>query len=149
MTDQCKHCTLRGDIDKCLQAECRHHENWISEQHRKRYSSLMQENAELQAQLARCVKVVKENSRQLHIMCRRGTAKDLGVLAVAMNIDVAIHTLTKSATLDAEILKCAEELYEFQEQDNLNGESATLLVKEFYSLNTSLKNAVRTRREYD
>lgn len=36
MTDQCKHCTARGDLSWCLKTECFHHKNWISEQHRER-----------------------------------------------------------------------------------------------------------------
>jgi hypothetical protein len=32
MTDQCKHCTLRGDIKKCMAGECGIHENWHSKQ---------------------------------------------------------------------------------------------------------------------
>lgn len=36
MTDQCKNCTVRGDIKTCLQTSCFHHENWIAEQHRER-----------------------------------------------------------------------------------------------------------------
>ena len=40
MTDQCKHCTVRGNIEMCLQTECFHHQNWIAEQHRKRYAEL-------------------------------------------------------------------------------------------------------------
>ena len=26
--DQCKHCTARGDFDKCRQTPCSHRENW-------------------------------------------------------------------------------------------------------------------------
>ena len=40
MSDQCKTCALRGDINNCLAAKCFHHENWISEQHYKRYTEL-------------------------------------------------------------------------------------------------------------
>ena len=28
MSDQCKHCTVRGDWDKCQSTKCFHHENW-------------------------------------------------------------------------------------------------------------------------
>jgi hypothetical protein len=40
MTDQCKHCTVRGDIKNCLQTQCFHHENWIAEQHRERLTAV-------------------------------------------------------------------------------------------------------------
>lgn len=29
MSDQCAHCVLRGDFEKCTDAVCGHHENWI------------------------------------------------------------------------------------------------------------------------
>ena len=32
MTDQCKHCTLRGDIDGCKSTECFQHESWYAQQ---------------------------------------------------------------------------------------------------------------------
>ena len=30
MSDQCKHCTVRGDIDKCMITTCSQHESWIA-----------------------------------------------------------------------------------------------------------------------
>ena len=30
MSDQCKHCQIRGDYAKCIKTECFHHENWIN-----------------------------------------------------------------------------------------------------------------------
>ena len=35
MSDQCKYCTLKGDIDKCKAAECFHHENWYAVEQQK------------------------------------------------------------------------------------------------------------------
>ena len=32
MTDQCKHCELRGNYNECIKTECFHHENWINKQ---------------------------------------------------------------------------------------------------------------------
>ena len=29
MTDQCKHCIVRGDYKKCLETPCSKHESWI------------------------------------------------------------------------------------------------------------------------
>jgi len=29
MSDQCKHCECRGDLDNCLSTPCFHHENWF------------------------------------------------------------------------------------------------------------------------
>jgi len=43
MTDQCKHCELRGDIGKCKETECSHHENWYALEQQKRIKAL--ENA--------------------------------------------------------------------------------------------------------
>ena len=36
MTDQCKHCTMRGDYKACSGTPCGHHENWINKQRIKR-----------------------------------------------------------------------------------------------------------------
>ena len=32
MSDQCKNCTARGDLDKCLSVPCGNHENWAFKQ---------------------------------------------------------------------------------------------------------------------
>ena len=40
MSDQCRNCSVRGDFNECMKTECFHHENWIAEQHRKRYAEL-------------------------------------------------------------------------------------------------------------
>jgi len=40
MTDQCKHCALRGDINKCLTADCGHHENWYAIEQQKEIDNL-------------------------------------------------------------------------------------------------------------
>jgi len=42
MSDQCKHCQLRGDINKCLAADCSKHEDWFAVQ-------ILTENANLKA----------------------------------------------------------------------------------------------------
>lgn len=40
MTDQCKHCTYRGDIKACLAAECCQHENWYAVEQQKQIDEL-------------------------------------------------------------------------------------------------------------
>ena len=30
MTDQCKHCILRGNLKECLQQDCSKHEDWVN-----------------------------------------------------------------------------------------------------------------------
>ena len=40
MTDQCKHCSYRGDLKACLAAECFHHENWYAIEQQKRIDKL-------------------------------------------------------------------------------------------------------------
>lgn len=30
MSDQCKHCLIRGDIQTCQKADCFQHENWYA-----------------------------------------------------------------------------------------------------------------------
>lgn len=31
MTDQCMHCTVRGDIDACMKTPCSQHESWYAQ----------------------------------------------------------------------------------------------------------------------
>lgn len=40
MTDQCKNCELKGDIKKCLDADCFQHENWYAKEQTKRIEKL-------------------------------------------------------------------------------------------------------------
>lgn len=40
MSDQCRHCTLRGKIAECLAVECFHHENWYAKEQQKRIDDL-------------------------------------------------------------------------------------------------------------
>ncbi len=40
MTDQCKHCTVRGDLKKCLSTDCHHHENWYAKEQQKKIDDL-------------------------------------------------------------------------------------------------------------
>jgi len=51
MSDQCKNCTLRGDIKACQAVECSHHESWyvsaVKEQLEADKAQLQRENAEL------------------------------------------------------------------------------------------------------
>lgn len=42
MSDQCKHCTIRGDYNKCITTECFHHESWIDLQRIKKIKELEQ-----------------------------------------------------------------------------------------------------------
>lgn len=30
MTDQCKNCVVSGDMPKCLETECSHHDSWFA-----------------------------------------------------------------------------------------------------------------------
>lgn len=48
MTDQCKHCTYKGDIKACKAAECFQHENWYAKQ-------LQTENEALKSELSNVV----------------------------------------------------------------------------------------------
>ena len=42
MSDQCRHCTLRGDIKKCKSTECFHHENWYAKEQQKLINELQE-----------------------------------------------------------------------------------------------------------
>jgi hypothetical protein len=35
MTDQCKHCNLKGDLKACKSSECSIHENWYAVEQQK------------------------------------------------------------------------------------------------------------------
>ena len=35
MTDQCKHCDLRGDLKKCKSTDCFQHESWYAVEQQK------------------------------------------------------------------------------------------------------------------
>ena len=35
MTDQCKSCTCRGNLKKCMETECYQHENWFVKELKK------------------------------------------------------------------------------------------------------------------
>lgn len=52
MSDQCKFCSIMGNIDKCLASECSQHDNWISEQHKIRYTALQAENEKLKSDIS-------------------------------------------------------------------------------------------------
>ena len=58
MTDQCKHCTLRGDIKMCKATECFHHENWYAVQQKSEIDQLKQQRDELLAALKVCVRAL-------------------------------------------------------------------------------------------
>ena len=49
MTDQCKHCILRGDIEICKATECFHHKNWYAVQQQSEIDQLKQQRDELLA----------------------------------------------------------------------------------------------------
>lgn len=34
--DECKHCTVRGDLQKCLETKCNHHESWMVKELKKK-----------------------------------------------------------------------------------------------------------------
>lgn len=47
MTDQCKHCTLRGDITACKATPCYKHEDWYAVEQQKQLDQLTAINQEL------------------------------------------------------------------------------------------------------
>jgi len=48
MTDQCKNCTVRGDINACKATDCFHHENWYAVEQQKEIDELKAHCARLQ-----------------------------------------------------------------------------------------------------
>ncbi len=47
MTDQCRHCTYRGDLKKCKSVPCAQHENWYSIEQQKLIYALQNQVEEL------------------------------------------------------------------------------------------------------
>ena len=43
MSDQCKHCTMRGDITECLATECFQHESWYAIQQQATIATLTEQ----------------------------------------------------------------------------------------------------------
>ena len=46
--DECRTCTVRGDIEKCLQAQCSTHEYWIVQELQSQITVLQDRNEVLQ-----------------------------------------------------------------------------------------------------
>lgn len=86
MTDQCKNCVVRGDIEKCLSTECFHHGNWISAQHKARHEALLAQVRELDLRLG-LTKIALEHKSALLESCERALGKrdkELIVLSVVI-----------------------------------------------------------------
>lgn len=56
MSDQCRHCTLRGDYDRCISENCFAHENWIAQQRISRIATLESELAAANQMIADLLK---------------------------------------------------------------------------------------------
>lgn len=55
MINECRYCTLRGDIKKCKAVECFHHDNWYAVQQQSEIDQLKQQRDELLAALKQAV----------------------------------------------------------------------------------------------
>ena len=51
MSDQCRHCTLRGDLPACKAVECFQHESWYSLVQQKLIEAYQNELIELKSKL--------------------------------------------------------------------------------------------------
>ena len=51
MSDQCQHCIVRGDLEKCLKTECHQHEDWWAIEILKRLEAKDREIEGLKADL--------------------------------------------------------------------------------------------------
>ena len=68
MSDQCRHCTMRGDIEGCEEAECSHHGNWYAVEKNKQLDQLREENTELKKSLGEAeakLKLVDYHSKEM------------------------------------------------------------------------------------
>lgn len=44
MSDECKHCTLRGDYTACINEPCSKHDSWIDQERKERIAELEAES---------------------------------------------------------------------------------------------------------
>ena len=54
MTDQCGNCDLKGNIKKCLEADCFQHENWYAKEQQKRINGLEAQVLALEEMMMEC-----------------------------------------------------------------------------------------------
>lgn len=60
MSDQCKFCVVRGDIEKCKATDCSIHENWYSLEQKKSIESLEKRVKELDDRLLDLINRISE-----------------------------------------------------------------------------------------
>jgi len=60
MTDQCKHCTVRGDLRACLAVECFQHESWYAIEQQKRIDKLTAALEEFKKQYSLSPWIIKQ-----------------------------------------------------------------------------------------
>ena len=66
MTDQCKHCTVRGDIVACQAIECHKHEDWYAVTLNARIASL---EAKLKESDLKWIKVIDKLTTAAKEVC--------------------------------------------------------------------------------
>ena len=47
MSDQCKNCTLRGDLTQCMLTDCTQHDSWMVKQLERQLEEVQKENTQL------------------------------------------------------------------------------------------------------
>lgn len=65
MSDQCQHCEIRGDYEKCIETPCFHHENWINLQRIEKIETLKAELIKLKVD--RVLLLLKQKMEGNHV----------------------------------------------------------------------------------
>ena len=79
MSDQCNHCTLKGNLYDCRQAECQMHDGFYAEE-------LARENGQLRSELRQCCNLLADALP--HIECTSQKQSDL-ITAIGLYLEAA------------------------------------------------------------
>jgi hypothetical protein len=102
MVDQCKHCTLCGDIEGCKAIECSQHESWYAKH-------MISENAQLKARVAE-LKECNANLQSLQGM------KELSLNAIGADFITEAAACAESFQIDDTLAITYESLIEYAER---------------------------------
>jgi len=62
MSDECVHCTVRGNMEQCSKTECQHHENWYAMQLMAEVERMKDKEQRSRRQLEAEVKRLKDDA---------------------------------------------------------------------------------------
>ena len=71
MSDQCVHCTERGDIQRCRSTECFQHENWYAVELEKEISKLKGRVMHEEGLVENCRILMKKQEKEISFLCAK------------------------------------------------------------------------------